>query len=169
MPRYGFEVVVEVTTDYNRRIDVLAEDVLYDFDDPDCSVLRIKTVTPFQVAIENLDRLRPCVESRPAEVGTECLDQRESYIVGVSYRVWYDQWLLKYRSYCNFVSFMQTTCGCSFSTTLAKASCFSPPLIPLMLVFINTISSRAGSWLVGTGFVLTSFCSLLPLVGRVSA
>jgi hypothetical protein len=42
------------------------------------------TALSFQVAVEDLDRLRPCVESRPAEVGTECLDQRESYVVGVS-------------------------------------------------------------------------------------
>ncbi len=84
-------------------------------------------------------------------------------------KVWCDQWSLNHSSYCNFVSFIQMTCGFTYSITLAKASCLDGPLNPRMFVSIRTISSRAGNSSKGTGLVLTSFYSLLPLAGGTYA
>ena len=77
------QMIVEVSTDHYRRVFVLAEDVLNNFAYPLCSLFRICQVSSFQVTIEDLDRLCPCVESCPAEVGAKCLDQRMSNVVGL--------------------------------------------------------------------------------------
>jgi len=61
------------------------------------------------------------------------------------------------------------TCGLSFSTILARASCFVPLLMPRMFIFIKTTSSSAGSCSSGTGLALISLCLLLPLIGGTYA
>lgn len=79
--RDHFKVVVEISTDHYRRVDVLPEDVFDNLYYSECSVFSVESVSSFEVAIQNLDRLCPCVESGPAKVSAECLDQRKSDVV----------------------------------------------------------------------------------------
>ena len=79
--RVHFKVVVEISTDHYRRVDVLPEDVFDNLYYSACSALSVESVSSFEVAIQDLDRLCPCVESGPAKVSAEFLDQRKSDVV----------------------------------------------------------------------------------------
>ena len=66
-------VVVEVTTNDDRSIGVLSDNVSDNLSDSDGPVLQVLLLSRLEITIENLDILAAELQVSPAEEGTECL------------------------------------------------------------------------------------------------
>ena len=66
-------VVVEVTTDDDRSIGVLSDNVSDNLSDSDGPVLQVLLLSRLEITIENLDILAAQLQLGPAEEGAECL------------------------------------------------------------------------------------------------
>ena len=70
---YVCHVVVEVTTDDNRSIGVLSDNVSDNLSDSDGPVLQVQLFSRLEITIEDLDILAAELQLSPAEEGAECL------------------------------------------------------------------------------------------------
>ena len=69
------DVVVEVTTHHNSRVDILLDDILDDISYPLRSLLLELLLTRFKVAVEYLNLVLSFRHLRPAEVRSQSLHQ----------------------------------------------------------------------------------------------
>jgi hypothetical protein len=69
------DVVVEVTTDDDRGMIVLLDDVLGDIHNLPCPVFQLLLLPRIDVAVEDLDDMVGDLQLRPAQVGTHGLDE----------------------------------------------------------------------------------------------
>ena len=74
----GRHVVVKVTTEHDRSIGVLSDDILDDISHSLRSLLEVLLFPWFEVAVEHLDVRAAQLVLGPAEICAQCLHQRES-------------------------------------------------------------------------------------------
>ena len=73
----GRHVVVKVTTEHDRSMGVLSDDIFHDISDPLRPLLEVLLFPWFEVAVEHLYVLAAQLILSPAKICPQCLHQRE--------------------------------------------------------------------------------------------